>query len=355
MIDARTLLRRLAVWLAAAFVLTAATTSVVMAKARHSSPKWKIALSNSFMGNDWRQEMQNVALVVSKEPPFNKLVSFKIFDTENTVQAQSASIRALVQQGYNAILVDAASPTGLNSAIQYACVHHVVIVSFDQVVTAPCAYKRDSNWNFAAHVMALYLAKVLHGHGNIIFDRGLPGATVSYILTNDALAVFHKYPGIKIVGYFDGQYAEGPTEQGVASLLAANPNVNAVYTQGYCTSVVRAFAQAGKKPVPMACQGYNGNFLVLAKPGANGIITVNTPGLSAIALQVAVDVLEGKHVPKVVHLQPPVFVTDTHINLGVPVQKIRLGVNAFPNLPPGLTWPAAPPQFHVTPQEALGR
>ena len=38
----------------------------------------------------------------------------------------------------NAIVIDAASPTGLNGIVKQACDRGIVVVSFDNIVTAPC-------------------------------------------------------------------------------------------------------------------------------------------------------------------------------------------------------------------------
>ncbi|MCL6443106.1 MAG: substrate-binding domain-containing protein [Alicyclobacillus sp.] len=329
--------------------------SITASAAPAQQGKFKIGLCNSFMGNDWRQEMERVAKVVANEEPFKSKVQFSIVNTDNTPAAQSAAIDAMVQQGYKAILVDASSPTALNSSIERAIKAGVVVVSFDQTVTAPDAYKIETDFKAAGTYGAEYLAKAIHGHGNVVVDTGLPGAPISLLLTNDAMNVFKKYPGIKVVGTFAGQYAEGPTKQGMENVLASQPKVDAVYTQGYITSVYQALTAAHRPLVPVYGQAYNGNYVALTKKGANGIITVNSPGLGALALQTALNVLQGKKEPKSVKLKPEVFVTDTSIKIGVPVTKIKLGVNAFPDLPPGLTWPAAPPQFHVTVQQALGK
>ena len=53
-------------------------------------------------------------------------------------------------------------------------------------------------------------------------------------------------PAVKVAGTFPGQYAPGPEQSGISNLLAGNPDVNGVMTQGYCTPVFNAFKQAGK-------------------------------------------------------------------------------------------------------------
>lgn len=315
-----------------------------------AADKVKVFLSNSFVGNDWRVEMENVAMAVSKKEPFASRFDFKIVNVENTPEAQASSIDNMVQQGAKVILVDASSPTALNAAIGRACDAGVIVISFDQVVTADCAYKIDSDFSKASVWGGLWLAKKMNGKGNVVFDRGLPGAPISKVLEDGGKSSFAKYPDIKIVCEFDGQYAEGPTEQGITGCLAANPQVDAIYTQGYCTSAVRALKAANRPMVPMYCQAYNGNYTALiTEPGISGIVTANPPGLSALAMQTALDLLDGKKMDnRQIRIDPPVYVTDTSIDIGTKVIKIEKGVVAFPDLPPGLTFPALPPGLNVT-------
>jgi len=228
------------------FALQGALPSA-QAAPNNQQAKVKVFLSNSFVGNDWRVEMENVAAAVARKAPYSDRFDFKIINVENTPETQAASIDNMVQQGAKVILVDASSPTALNAAINRACQAGVIVISFDQVVTADCAYKIDSDFSKASVWGGLWLAKKINGKGNVIFDRGLPGAPISKVLEDGGKSSFAKYPDIKIACEFDGQYAEGPTEQGVTSCLAANPQVDAVYTQGYCTSVVRALKAANPR------------------------------------------------------------------------------------------------------------
>src|SRR4029079_3432095 len=65
-----------------------------------------------------------------------------VFTTaDKEVPTQAAQIQNLILQGYNAIVINAASPDALNGAIKQACDAGIVVVSFDGIVTEPCAYR----------------------------------------------------------------------------------------------------------------------------------------------------------------------------------------------------------------------
>ncbi|MPN52794.1 hypothetical protein SDC9_200457 [bioreactor metagenome] len=71
----------------------------------------------------------------------------------------------------------------------------------------------------------------------------------------------------------------------------------------------------------------------------------NVPGLGAIALQVAVDALDGKQVPMETKVTPGFFSLDDSVDIGYPVVQIKEGENAFRELPGALDWPALPSDF----------
>ncbi|TIT47805.1 MAG: sugar ABC transporter substrate-binding protein, partial [Mesorhizobium sp.] len=218
---------------------------------------YTIYLSNNFVGNDWRQQMERVATVSVNKGPLKGRVDLKIENVENTVQAQINSLNNIIRQKPDAILVDAGSDSALNPTIKKACDAGIVVISFDQVVTEPCAFAVASDWDRIPSVMAEWMATQLGGKGNIILDRGLAGAPISAQLQQGYEKVLAKYPDIKVVGYYNGNYALGPEQSGVAALLAANPKIDGIMTQGYGSGAIQALKDAGRPIVPVVGFSYN--------------------------------------------------------------------------------------------------
>jgi len=88
--------------------------------------------------------------------------------------------------------------------------------------------------------------------------------------------------------------------------------------------------------------------------GIQCAITSNPATLGAEALKVAVDVLDGKEVDKEVVLPSPAFSTNDAQVSGTTFEKIAVGKNAFPDLPPGATIPFSPSWAKITPEQAQG-
>lgn len=81
--------------------------------------------------------------IITKQAVADKIVgAADVFTTaDQEVPTQAAQIQNLILQGYNAIVINAGSPDALNGAVKQACDAGIVVVSFDGIVTAPCAYR----------------------------------------------------------------------------------------------------------------------------------------------------------------------------------------------------------------------
>ena len=341
-------------------VVASAALSAAVVPAQAEAKKYTIYLSNNFVGNDWRQQMERVATVSVSKGPLKDRVDLRIENVENTVQAQINSLNNIIREKPDAILVDAGSDSALNPTIKKACDAGIVVISFDQVVTEPCAYALASDWDRIPAVMAEWLATQLGGKGNVILDRGLAGAPISAQLQGGYEKVLANYPDIKVVGYYNGDYALGPEQTGVASLLAANPQVDGILTQGYGSGAIQALKDAGRPIVPVVGFSYNVAALTCAQTeGAKCILGSNPAYLSSEAIKLAVDILDtGKRPAERSVSVKGDFVTttpfDSKLYPGTKMQVIKIGENAFPDQAPGLTLPITPDWVDITAAEAAG-
>jgi len=107
-------------------------------------------------------------------------VDLKIENVENTVQAHDQLFEQHHPPECRTLSWSMpASDSALNPTIKKACDAGIVVISFDQVVTEPCALAVASDWDRIPSVMAEWMATQLGGKGNIILDRGLAGAPIS--------------------------------------------------------------------------------------------------------------------------------------------------------------------------------
>ena len=319
------------------------------AGAKKHSGKYKIALSNSFMGNDWRQLMIKTTEAVAGKSPYKDTVELKVVNSENSAEAQAASIDALVTQGYDAILVDASSSSALVPSLERAMKAGVVCVSFDSVVNHKGVYAVQTDLQALGSGWANYLVKAMGGGKGkkIAVDTGLPGSTNGNIVYETVMKIF-KDAGVNVVAEFAGEYSDGVGQKKISSILAANHDLDGIFTQVYGETIQAAFKQAGRSLIPATSYNSNAGQLAALDNKMNLCIGNNVPGLGAIAMSVAVKVLNGEKVDQVTNIVPGFYVTDTSLDIGYTTSPIKENVTCFRNLPGAFDWPALPSDFQPT-------
>ncbi|MGH7119041.1 MAG: ABC transporter substrate-binding protein [Acetobacteraceae bacterium] len=285
-----------------------------------STAKDGIALSNSYAGNSWRQQMLKMWNLAAKDAiGAGAIDKSKVVNSNNSAPQQASQISDLTLEGWKAIVIDAASPTALNGVIQQACNAHVVVVVFDSLATAPCAYKVAYDYVDMGKIEAEYVAKRLNGKGNVLEVRGIAGTSVDNDIHKGIVEEFAKFPGIKLVASVHGNWTQSIAQKEVAGILPSLPKIEAVVDQGgdgYGT--YQAFKAAGR-PTPLIIMGNRQDELGLwkqltAAPGGYQTMSLSSaPGVSSIAFWVAQQVLAGAHVPKTVHV-PLLIIRANHLD-----------------------------------------
>ena len=265
----------------------------------------KIALSNNYAGNSWRQAMLTSWDKITRDAVSQGTVAAAdAFTTaENQATEQAAQIQNLILQGYDAIVLNAASPTALNGAVKEACDAGIVVVSFDGIVTEPCAWRIAVDFKAMGESQLDYLAKKMPQGGNLLEIRGLAGVSVDDEIHAGIQAGVEKNPQFKIAGSVNGDWAQDVAQRAVACILPSLPEIAAVVTQGgdgY--GAAQAFA-AANRPIPTIVMGNREDELRWWKEqkDANGYETMSVsiaPGVSTLAFWVAQQILDGKDVKK---------------------------------------------------------
>jgi ribose transport system substrate-binding protein len=265
----------------------------------------RIALSNNYAGNSWRQAMlESWAKVTGQAVTDGVVAAADAFTTaENQATEQAAQIQNMILQGYDAIVVNAASPTALNGAIKEACDAGIVVVSFDGIVDEPCAWRVAVDFEAMGKSQLDYLKTALPDGGNLLEIRGLAGVFVDDAISAGIHAGVAENAQFKIAGSVHGDWAQDVAQKAVAGILPSLPEIAGVVTQGgdgY--GAAQAFAAAGR-PMPIIIMGNRQDELKWWKEqkDANGYTTMSVsiaPGVSTLAFWVAQQILDGKDVPK---------------------------------------------------------
>ena len=295
--------------------LVAATAGMGQA----DTSQMRIAFSNNYAGNSWRQAMLKSYDLVTKKAVADKIVgAADIFTTaDQEVPTQAAQIQNLILQGYNAIVINAGSPDALNGAVKQACDAGIVVVSFDGVVNAPCAYRVVVDFEAMGQEEVNQMAKFQPKGGNLLEIRGLAGTSIDEAIHKGLLEGVAAHPEFKIVNSVTGNWDQTTAQKAVATVLPSLPDIVGIVDQGgdgY--GAAQAFAAAGK-PRPTIIMGNRQDELQWwkeqkAKDGYQTWSASIAPGVSTLAFWVAQQVLDGhKDIPHDLLVPYLAFTQDT--------------------------------------------
>src|SRR5665213_2815779 len=285
--------------------LAALGTAFVAGTAFADTSSKKIAFSNNYAGNSWRQAMLKSYDAVTKKAVADKVVAAAdVFTTaDKEVPTQAAQIQNLILQGYDAIVINAASPDALNGAIKQACDAGITVVSFDGTVTEPCAYRVVVDFKDMGKQEVEQMVKFQPKGGNLLEIRGLAGTSIDDAIHAGILEGVAAHPDFKIVNSVTGDWDQTTAQKAVATVLPSLPDVVGIVDQGgdgY--GAAQAFAAAGK-PRPTIIMGNRQDELEWwkeqkAKDGYTTFSASIAPGVSTLAFWVAQQVLDGnKNIP----------------------------------------------------------
>lgn len=264
-----------------------------------------IALSNNYAGNSWRQAMlaswTEIAGAAAAEGVVAAADAFTT--SENQATEQAAQIQNLILQGYDAIVLNAASPTALNGAIAEACAAGLVVVSFDGIVTEPCAWRIAVDFKQMGREQVDYLATRLPDGGNLLEIRGLAGVFVDDEISagiHDGVAAHSRF---EIVGSVHGDWAQDVAQRAVAGVLPSLPDIVGVVTQGGDGFGAAQAIRAAGRDTPIIVLGNRQDEMQwwAEQRDDNGYETLSlsiAPGVASLAFWVAQQILDGEEVPK---------------------------------------------------------
>jgi ribose transport system substrate-binding protein len=313
---------------------TAGCASASASQGVHGNPhrKFKIALSMSYVGNDWQIEAKNLVTAEAATPPYNHEISLHTYVAGATgaggadVNSQIEQMQQMIATGYDAIITFPISPTALDPVIKQACDRGVLVIAYDGAVTEPCAYNVHINQFAAGKYTAQWLVNTLHDKGNIVEANGVAGTSVDTLRRAGAASVFSKYPGIHIIAQFPGNWDEADTEQGMARVLGADQNIQGVWGQvGF--GILQAYSAAGRKFVPTVGESENGFRDAMYSHQVQGISYGSPPYTGAYALKEAVAILQGDKMPKLMQVPLPL---NTASQLRECTTNVTTGCNTFP-------------------------
>jgi len=228
-----------------------------------------------------------------------------IADANYDSKKQSDQIDAFIQSHPDALFVTASDPAAIAPAVQRAVDAGIPVFAADSLIPGVLVNTTALSNNFGMGALTgEYIAKALGGKGSVaVVD--LP-SNETWDLRSDGLRwALQQYPDIKIVNTWSFNPSGGVTpRQGVEGILAANPDVQAIWCawDGAAMEGALALQAAGKTGV--FTTGIDGGKAVFdqinAKTGVAITMAQAFYEMAAVDVYYAYEALKGNKTPRIV-------------------------------------------------------
>ena len=274
--------------------LTSASLAVLaMAGGAHAEDQYVVGVSNTLIGNGWREEM--ICSIKAEAQASGKVSKVVVANRNGGPSEQIADIRNLISAGVNIIIINPSDREALNPVIKQAADKDIVVVAVDQAVSAPEAYVLTNDQVAYAKLGAEWLFEKLGGKGNVVEMRGIDGVPADADRHEGFTEVLKNYPDIKVTSVFTG-WALNKTaqDQGSPRLRQADRrrlDLRHRFDGRRCLQVGR---QAFVPVVGADNNGFIGQLIDLKEQGLSGAAVSNPPAVGGAGLGLALDILAKK-------------------------------------------------------------
>jgi ribose transport system substrate-binding protein len=293
---------RIAAAMIAAVVTIRLTAGVVTADAAESPRTVVLALAP--IGNAWHTAMieswRRTGAAAIRDGTI-AAAPIRVASAD-TIAAEAAQFQALIAERPAAIVIDTDSPEALNGFVRQACDAGIVVVSFDGIVTEPCAYRIQYDFRKLGAVAVDALARLLPSGGNLLEVRGINNSDLDDAIHEGVVTALATHPTLRIVAAVRGRWRRGEAMRTTASVLPVLPRIDGVITQGGDGLGVADALAAGGRPMPAIILSNRAEELAWWKTqrDATGYQTFSiapSPGIASLAFWIAQMILEGRDVP----------------------------------------------------------
>ena len=239
---------------------------------------YRIALVNGFVGNTWRIQMIKTAKAYRRAArrSSRRSRSSRSSRPAPTSPAQLGAIENFINQGYDAIVTIAVSPTAFDPVIKRANKAGVVLVPFDNVLDTDDSHdgQRGPARDGPHHRASWLVEERRQDGGKILEVRGLPGNSVDrdrHLGFREVMeAAGNKFEIVEVVGNWD----DGTAQKVTADAIAVHGKFDGMFVQGGSTGAVRALMDAKHPFVPVAGEAENGFRKLCAEHADDGLLVL---------------------------------------------------------------------------------
>ena len=277
-----------------------------------AADKYVVGVSNTLIGNGWREEM--ICSIKAEAEASGKVSKVVVANRNGGPSEQIADIRNLISAGANIIIINPSDREALNPVIKQAADKGIVVVAVDQAVSAPQAYVLTNDQVEYAKLGAKWLFDKLGGKGAVVEMRGIDGVPADADRHEGFMEVLKSYPDIKVtIGVHRlGARQDRAGDQGPAGLGQADrrrldlghrfDGGGRLQDRG---QAVRAGGRRRQQRLYRPAHRPEG------ARASSGAAVSNPPAVGGAGLGLALDILAKKEHPHLIKITPTIWNNDT--------------------------------------------
>ncbi|MEM0487960.1 MAG: substrate-binding domain-containing protein [Candidatus Bathyarchaeia archaeon] len=230
----------------------------------------------------------------------------------NPIQ-QIADIEALVARKVDVLFVDPASEAALVGAIEEAMDQGIpVILASTRVNTDKYVTWVTRNNIRVGHIYVEWMAKKLPHGGKIVLLMGVAGSSYAEDVLRGIRQALELYPQLQVVGLAYCDWSPVKAKQAMEAFIQANPQIDGVIADGgqMALGAVEALLDAGRPIPPITADDWNAWLRVAKEYDIDFLAVTGGSPLALTCVDLAVQILQGKPVPKIVEYPIVVFEKD---------------------------------------------
>ena len=175
--------------------------------------------------------------------------------SERTWRRRSAAINNFIDQGYDAIIVNANSTAAFGSVMKKANEAGVVLLSFDNIIDDPMNIQINVDQKGLGRLAGELPAQERTADpGKFLFVRGPAGQPVDAARAEGFHAALDRFGPQARSDRGEGKWDPGDAQKVTADAIAAGGVFDGIYVEGGTQGAAQAMLDAGKFIVPMAAK-----------------------------------------------------------------------------------------------------
>jgi ribose transport system substrate-binding protein len=292
-------------------------TDLVDCRGFRRRPPYTIAFSNASLGNPWRIAFFHSIERYAEQHP-DLIGRLSVTDAEDDSERQSRQIEKLLEERPDALLVSCSQAAPLDAAVARAAITSTPVIVVD---------RRPSSSNFVTHVSASdiaigritaqWLVETLGGKGQLVLLAGLQGSSPAERRLAAAMEVFSQHRGLTVTTL---RYTAWRSDIGY-DVMRETLKTQVAPDGVWCDSglqgsgSMQAFLDAGLQgsEIPPHTGGdVNLAYQLSARHNIPLAAAEYPAAMGERALRAAVEVLEGRMMPRRIEVHTSIIVSQGH-------------------------------------------